>query len=125
MEIYTDADYTQSKLDRRSIFEYCIFMGGNLNILDELKVKYEGPMKLFCNNKLTIGIVHNPVQYNKTKNIKIDKYFIKEKFDNGLIVITHVRIGLQVVDVFTKGLSPARFQELNGKLRMIDIHLPT
>ncbi|RDY02087.1 hypothetical protein CR513_14526, partial [Mucuna pruriens] len=54
---------------------------------------------------------------------------------NTEIDITHVPTGLQVVDIFTKGLQVAdiftkglpttRFQELNGKLGMIDIHLPT
>ncbi|RDY12458.1 Copia protein, partial [Mucuna pruriens] len=84
-------------------------------ILDDLKVKYEGP----------INIANNPVQHDKTKHIEIDKYFIKEKLNNGLVVTTHVPIGFQVVDVFTKGLPVARFQELNDKLGMIDIYLPT
>ncbi|RDY07691.1 Copia protein, partial [Mucuna pruriens] len=78
-------------------------------ILDDLKVKYEGPIKLFYDNNLTISIAHNLVQHDRTKYIEIDKHFIKEKLDN----------------VFTKGLLAARFQELNGKLEIIDIHLPT
>ncbi|RDY03976.1 hypothetical protein CR513_12370, partial [Mucuna pruriens] len=43
---------------------------------------------------------------------------MKEKLDSGLIV-THVPTGLQVVDVFTRGLPATRFQELPGKLGMI------
>ncbi|RDY07284.1 Copia protein, partial [Mucuna pruriens] len=78
-------------------------------ILDDLKVKYEGPI--------------NP--NDRTKHIDIDKHFIKEKLDSGLIVTAHVPTGLQVADVFTKGLLATRFQELNGKLGMIDIHLST
>ncbi|RDX84948.1 Copia protein, partial [Mucuna pruriens] len=53
------------------------------------------------------------------------RHFIKEKLNSGLVVITHVPTRLQVVDVFTKGLPAARFQEHNNKLGMIDIHLPT
>ncbi|PON32618.1 hypothetical protein PanWU01x14_359870 [Parasponia andersonii] len=41
-------------------------------ILDDLKVKYEGPMNLYCDNKSVINIAHNPVQHDKTKHIKID-----------------------------------------------------
>ncbi|RDY02146.1 Copia protein, partial [Mucuna pruriens] len=79
-------------------------------ILDDLKVKYERPIKLFCdNNSLKI-------QRNRIKYIEIDRHFIKEKLDSGLIVTTHVLTGLQVVDVFTKGLPATRFQELNDKL---------
>ncbi|RDX71634.1 Copia protein, partial [Mucuna pruriens] len=159
MEIYTDADYAKSVMNRRSTSGYCMFLGGNLVtwrskkqnvvarstieaeframaqgiceglwmkiILDDLKVKYEGPIKLFCDNNSTMSIAHNPIQHDRTKHIEIDRHFIKEKLDNGCIVTTHVAIGLQVADVFTKGLPATRFQELNGKLGMIDIHLPT
>ncbi|RDX78018.1 putative mitochondrial protein, partial [Mucuna pruriens] len=97
----------------------------NVIILDDLKVKYEGLIKLFRDNNSTISIVHNPVQHNRIKHIEIDKHFIKEKLNSGLVVVAHALIGLQVVDVFTKGFATARFQELNGKLGMIDIHLPT
>ncbi|RDX73807.1 putative mitochondrial protein, partial [Mucuna pruriens] len=30
MEIYTDADYAGSVVDRRSTLGYCMFLGGNL-----------------------------------------------------------------------------------------------
>ncbi|RDX97708.1 Copia protein, partial [Mucuna pruriens] len=73
-------------------------------ILDNLKVKYEGPMKLFCENNSTISIAHNPILHNRTKHIEIERHFIKEKLDSGLIVLVHVPTGLQVIDVFTKGL---------------------
>ncbi|RDX81686.1 Copia protein, partial [Mucuna pruriens] len=147
MEIYTDADYVGLVVNRRSTSGYCMFMGGNLVtwwkakframaqgiyeglwmkiILDDLKVKYDGPIKLFCDNNLNISIAHNPVQHNRTKHIELDRHFIKEKLDSRLIVTAHVPTGLQVADVFTKGLPATRFQELNDKLGMIDIHLPT
>ncbi|RDX90533.1 Copia protein, partial [Mucuna pruriens] len=80
---------------------------------------------MFCDNNSAISIVHNPVQHDRTKHFEIDRHFIKEKIDNGLIVTAHVPTGLQVTDVFTKWLHTTRFQELNGKLGIIDIHLPT
>ncbi|RDX73816.1 Copia protein, partial [Mucuna pruriens] len=94
-------------------------------ILDDLKVKYEGLIKLFCDKNSAISIAHNPIQHDRTKHIEIDRHFIKEKLDSELIITAHVPTRLQVADVFTKGLSATRFQELNDKLEMIDIHLPT
>ncbi|RDY01846.1 Copia protein, partial [Mucuna pruriens] len=150
MEIYTDADYVGSVADRRSTSRYymrskkqsvvarssaeakfqamihsiCEGLWMKI-ILDDLKVKYEGHIKLFCDNNSTISIAHNIIQDDKTKHIEIDRHFIKEKLNSGPVVTAHVPTKLQVVDVFTKGLPTARFQEVNGKLRMIDIHLPT
>ncbi|RDX81424.1 Copia protein, partial [Mucuna pruriens] len=119
------SDYVGSIMDRRSTSGYCMFLGGNLIILDDLKVKYKKLIKFFCDNNSAISIAYNLVQHDKTKHIEIDIHFIKEKLNNGLVVITHVSTGFQVVDIFTKGLLVARFQELNGKLGMIDIHLST
>ena len=59
-------------------------------ILEDLRVKCEAPMKIFCDNKSTISIARNPVQHDKTKHIEIDRHFIKEKLDSGLIDIAHV-----------------------------------
>ena len=46
-------------------------------ILDDLRIKWDGPMKLYCDNKSAINIVHNPIQHDRTKHIKIDRHFIK------------------------------------------------
>ena len=35
-------------------------------ILSDLKVKWEGRVKLYCDNKLTINITHNSIQHDRT-----------------------------------------------------------
>ena len=158
MEVYTDADYAGSIVDRRSTTGYCMFLGGNLVawrskkqnvvarssaeaeframaqgicellwmkiILDDLKIKYEVPMRLLCDNKSAISIAHNPVQHDRTKHIEIDRHFIKEKLDNGLVMTTYVPSEHQLADALTKGLSTERLQQLTCKLGMTDIHSP-
>lgn len=42
-------------------------------------------MKIYCDNKVAINISHNPVHHNRTKHVKIDKHFIKEKIEEGVI----------------------------------------
>ena len=32
-------------------------------ILEDLKIIWKGPMKLYCDNKLAIDIAHDPVQH--------------------------------------------------------------
>ncbi|KAJ8752056.1 hypothetical protein K2173_001083 [Erythroxylum novogranatense] len=82
------------------------------------------PMKLFCDNKSAISIAHNPVQHDRTKHIEVDRHFIKEKLDSGLICTPFISTSDQLADMLTKGLSGAAFQRLVSKLGMDDIHLP-
>ena len=93
-------------------------------ILDDLKIKYEAPMGLVCDNKSAISIAHNPVQHDRTKHIEIDRHFIKEKLDSGLIATEYIPSKLQLADMFTKGLPTEQLQDLTCKLEMIDIHSP-
>lgn len=59
-------------------------------ISDDLRIKYEGPIRFFCDNTSAINIAHNPLQHDRTKHIEIKWHFIKEKLDNGLITATYV-----------------------------------
>jgi hypothetical protein len=51
-------------------------------ILEDLRIKWEEPMRLYCDNKFVIGIAHNLVQHNRTKHVEVDKHFIKEKIES-------------------------------------------
>ncbi|GAV56481.1 hypothetical protein CFOL_v3_00023, partial [Cephalotus follicularis] len=92
-------------------------------ILEDLKIKWEGPMKLYCDNKSAINIAHNPVQHDWTKYIEIDRHFIKEKLE-GLICISYVSSRSQLTDMLTKGLNGGLFHKIISKLGMEDIYSP-
>ena len=61
-------------------------------------------MSSYYNNKSAINIAHNPSQNDHTKHLQVDRHFIKEKLDNGLIYTLYVSIERQLVDILTKGL---------------------
>jgi hypothetical protein len=42
-------------------------------ILEDLKVKWDSPMTLYCDNKLEISITHDPMQNDRTKHIGVDR----------------------------------------------------
>ena len=85
-------------------------------ILDDLKIKREEPMRLYCDNKFVINIAHNPVQDDRTKHIEIDRHFIKEKLDYKLIYTPYVSTKKQLADVFKKGLHNQDFCTIISKL---------
>jgi len=94
-------------------------------VLLDLGFKQNETMSLYCDNTSAIAIAHNPVQHDRIKHVEIDKHFIKEKLEAGIISFPLVRSELQLVDVPTKGVSSRVFNESLFKLGMCDIHAPT
>ena len=48
----------------------------------------EKPMKLFCDNKAAINISPNPLHHDGTKHVEVDRHFIKENIENGIICMS-------------------------------------
>jgi len=61
-----------------------------LRVLKELQIVVKHPLKLYFDNKAAISIAHNPVQHDHTKYIEIDRHFIKEKIDSGILCLPFV-----------------------------------
>lgn len=50
-------------------------------------IKHEGHVHLYCDNKSTNNIAHNPI-HDRTKHIvEVDRHFSKENLDRGIISI--------------------------------------
>lgn len=71
-----------------------------------------------------IVIAHNLVPHDRTKHVEIDKHFIKEKLENGLIVMPYIPTVEQVANILTKRLPKKQFDDLVSKLAMNDIFKP-
>ena len=79
-------------------------------------------MKLYCDNKLAINIAHNPIQHDRTKHIEIDRHFIKEKLEEGVVRMSYVPSKYQLADILTKWLNSSMFHDFVFKLGMEDIY---
>ena len=66
-------------------------------------------MRLYYDNKSAINIAHNLVQYDQIKHVEVDRHFIKEKLDSGLISTPYIFSNGQLIDVLTKRLNDIRF----------------
>ena len=94
-------------------------------LLIELKLDQGAQMKLWYDNKSAINIANNLVQHDRTKQVEIDWFFIKEKLNSGLLELSHVATGEQVAECLTKGLSSLDLARLCDKMGLIDIFCPS
>ena len=89
-------------------------------LLAELEVPLQSPLEVFCDNKAAISIFHNPVHHDRTKHLEVDRHFIKEKIEEGVIKITYV----PTADCLIKGLFRPAYEKLLDKLGMYILYSP-
>ncbi|RVX17300.1 Copia protein [Vitis vinifera] len=95
-------------------------------LLQDLGYLSRQPIRLFCDNKATCDIAHNPVQHNRTKHVEVDRFFIKEKLDDKIVELPKIRSEDQLADILTKAtVSSQVFSKFLDKLGMCDIYAPT
>jgi transposase InsO family protein len=94
-------------------------------LLTELGLFQDMPLMLYCDNKAAIDIANNPVQHDRTKHVEIDRHFIKEKLDRGIICMPYVSSTSQIADVLTKGLPEKSFSIFCSKMGLYDVFAPS
>lgn len=63
---------------------------GVIRLLEEFKVCTLKPIKAYCDNNIAIFIAHDLVLHDKIKHVEVDKHFIKEKIDSGVICMSYI-----------------------------------
>jgi hypothetical protein len=91
-------------------------------VLEDLCFNPELPLKLYCDNKAAIDIANDHVQHDRTKHVEIDRHFIKEKLESGMICIPFMPSAQQAADGLTKALMKHLFEGFLNKLGMINIY---
>lgn len=95
------------------------------SLLEELRMDWGSHMRLWCDSNSAISIANNPVQHDRTKHIEIDRFFIKEKIDSGMLKLSHVSTEDQIADCLTKALNPIALTTLCNKMGLVDIFHPS
>ena len=80
---------------------------------------------MFCDNKAACDIAHNLGQHDRTKHVKVDRFFIKEKLDDKIVELPKIQLEDQLVDILTKDVVSSQvFSKFLDKLGMCDIYAP-
>jgi hypothetical protein len=74
-------------------------------LLLELGLMENKIIMLYCDNKASINIANNPIQHDRIKHVEIDRHFIMDTLDKGIVCLFFIGTKEQITDVFTKGLS--------------------
>ncbi|CAL9020273.1 unnamed protein product [Prunus brigantina] len=85
-------------------------------LLLELSVSQHSPPVLWCDNISSIALASNPVFHSRTKHVAIDYHYVRELVIARALNVRYVSTTHQLADIFTKGLSFARFTFLKSKL---------
>jgi len=93
-------------------------------LLQDLKVPFEQPPLLYCDNHSARYIAENSVFHERTKHIKIDCYIVREKLKNCLIHLLLIFTVEQLADINTESLDPQSFKNICSKLGLINIYSP-
>ena len=73
-----------------------------------------------CDNKVAVSISENPVQHDRTKHVEVDRHFIKEKLEGGIISRPFVCSEDQLADILTKAVTGRIFSSILSKLGVGD-----
>lgn len=84
--------------------------------LQELGVQVPRPIKILTDNIGASFIAKNPIAHSKLKHVALDLHFVREKAENGEIIVIHIPSEEQWADILTKALPPKAFLRLQSKL---------
>ncbi|GJT25019.1 retrovirus-related pol polyprotein from transposon TNT 1-94 [Tanacetum coccineum] len=94
-------------------------------LLSELHVHNPLATPLFYDNQAARHIANNPVFHERTKQVEMDCYFVRERVESKEIIPMKISSKIQIADLLTKALPAHQHQFLLGKIGITDSHAPS
>ncbi|GKB11950.1 retrovirus-related pol polyprotein from transposon TNT 1-94 [Tanacetum coccineum] len=77
-------------------------------LLEELGYKQE-KITLFCDNQSALYLARNPTFHSKTKHIRVQYHFVREKVEEGTVDMRKIHTDDNVADCLTKAINCDKF----------------
>ena len=91
-------------------------------LLGELLGKEVDVVELKVDSKSALALAKNPVFHDRSKHIRIKYHFIRDCLEDGSIKASHIPTTDQLVDILTKSLGKAKFQEMRRRIGLEQIN---
>jgi len=79
-------------------------------------MKSDDPVKIYEDNQGSIALAKNPEFHKRTKHIDIRYHFVREKVEDGQVVLQYVSTTDMLADIMTKAITAVQFEVLRSKL---------
>jgi hypothetical protein len=76
---------------------------------------------IYCDYQSCVKLSENLVFHDMSKHIEIKYYFLCDKIQRGEVILHHISIDEQTIDILTKHLSKRKFAYLRDKLGLVEI----
>lgn len=83
-----------------------------LGLAAELKLRGQGPVTLYQDNKSVIELGKNPVMHKRSKHFRISLYYLQDLVERKVIQMEYLITAEMVADVLTKTLNEPSFVKL-------------
>ena len=90
-------------------------------LLHELQVSLASTPVGWCDNINALALTSNLIFHARSKHIKVNYHFVREKVAKKDIILQYIPTSLQPADIFTKGHTADRFCFLQDKLSVTDL----
>ncbi|GKA82365.1 hypothetical protein Tco_0789113 [Tanacetum coccineum] len=77
-------------------------------LLEELRYKQE-KITLFCHNQSALYLARNPAFHSKTKHIRVQYHFVREKVEEGTVDMQKIHTDDNVADYLTEAINGDKF----------------
>eukprot|EP00253_Pinus_taeda_P002676 PITA_02676 len=90
---------------------------------DPIRIGFEQqhPTTLWCDNQSAIQLCKDPVQHQRSKHIELHMHFIRKLIHDHVLEVQFCSTDDQVVDIFTKALTEAKFTKLRYMLGVQEV----